>query len=69
MPRNTPAPAAVAFALTFAWILAAPWLQPWYAAPACALAAMFRQGYRLTQSLVVITALVTLFHNSGGHLW
>jgi hypothetical protein len=68
VPADTPAVAAVPFVLAFAWILAAPWVMPWYAAYACALSAMFRQG-RLTQYLVVTTAVLFLFHSGGGHGW
>jgi hypothetical protein len=68
LPAHTPAAVAVPFALTFAWVLAAPWSMPWYTALACALAAMFRQG-RITQYLIATTAVLALFHNSGGHGW
>ncbi|MFI5688742.1 polyprenol phosphomannose-dependent alpha 1,6 mannosyltransferase MptB [Streptomyces sp. NPDC051636] len=68
VPSDTPAVAAVPFVLAFAWILTAPWSMPWYAAYAWALAAMFRQG-RLTQYLVVTTAVLALFHSGGGHGW
>ncbi|MGW0885771.1 glycosyltransferase 87 family protein [Streptomyces sp. NPDC002671] len=68
VPADTPAVAAVPFVLAFAWILTAPWVMPWYAAYACALSAMFRQG-RLTQCLVAITAVLFLFHSGGGHGW
>ncbi|WP_055492344.1 hypothetical protein [Streptomyces sp. TP-A0356] len=68
VPAGTPAVVAVPFALTFAWVLAAPWTMPWYTALAWALAALFRQG-RLTQYLVVTTAVLALSHNSGGHGW
>ncbi len=68
VPAGTPAVAAVPFVLAFAWILTAPWVMPWYAAYACALSAMFRQG-RLTQYLVVTTAVLFLFHSGGGHGW
>ncbi|MBC9729632.1 hypothetical protein [Streptomyces sp. TRM68367] len=67
-PADTAAVVAVPFALTFAWMLAAPWSMPWYAALACALAALAGQG-RLTQYLIGTTAVLALFHNSGGHGW
>ncbi|MEU6220964.1 hypothetical protein ABZ845_26185 [Streptomyces sp. NPDC047022] len=69
VPADTPAAGAVPFALAFAWILTAPWSMPWYAAFAWALAAMFQQGRRLTQGLVVTTAVMALFHSGGGHGW
>jgi hypothetical protein len=68
VPADTPAVASVPFVLAFAWILTAPWVMPWYAAYPCALAAMFRQG-RLTQYLIVVTAVLFLFHSGGGHGW
>jgi hypothetical protein len=68
VPPDTPAAAAAPFALAFAWILTAPWSMPWYTALACALAALSRQG-RLTSYLTVTTAVLALFHNSGGHGW
>ncbi|MEU8588395.1 hypothetical protein AB0C59_15565 [Streptomyces sp. NPDC048664] len=69
VPAATPAAGAVPFALAFAWILTAPWSMPWYAAFAWALAAMFPQGRRVTQGLVVTTAVMALFHSGGGHGW
>jgi hypothetical protein len=66
VPADTPAVVAVPFALAFAWILTAPWSMPWYAAVAWALAALFRQG-PLTRYLIVATAVLALFHSSGGH--
>ncbi|MEU1598730.1 hypothetical protein ABZ468_39450 [Streptomyces sp. NPDC005708] len=68
VPADTPIVVAAPFALAFAWILTAPWTMPWYAAVAWALAALFRQG-RLTQYLIVATAVLALSHNSGGHGW
>ncbi|MCW7942028.1 hypothetical protein AAW14_08220 [Streptomyces hygroscopicus] len=68
VPADTPALVAVPFALTFAWILTAPWAMPWYTALAWALAALYRQG-RLTRYLVVTTAVLAMSHNSGGHGW
>ncbi|MEU9451124.1 hypothetical protein [Streptomyces sp. NPDC048277] len=68
LPPEAPPVVTVPFALAFAWILAAPWTMPWYAALACALAALFCQ-LRLTQLLIAATAVLSLFHNSGGHGW
>ncbi|GHK04003.1 hypothetical protein ACWEWI_28275 [Streptomyces sp. NPDC003753] len=68
VPADAPAVVAVPFALTFAWVLTAPWTMPWYTAVAWASAALFRQG-RLTRYLVVTTALLAMSHNSGGHGW
>ncbi|MGW0476290.1 polyprenol phosphomannose-dependent alpha 1,6 mannosyltransferase MptB [Streptomyces coeruleorubidus] len=68
VPADTPAVVAVSFVLAFAWILAAPWSMPWYTALACAMAALAGQG-RLTQYLIGTTAVLALFHNSGGHGW
>lgn len=68
VPQGTPAVVAVPFALAFAWVLTAPWSMPWYTALACALTVLSRQG-RLTAYLTVTTAVLALFHNSGGHGW
>jgi hypothetical protein len=68
LPAEAPAVVTVPFALAFAWILTAPWSMPWYAALACATAALFRH-FRLTQVLIAATAVLALFHNSGGHGW
>ncbi|MGW4568402.1 hypothetical protein ACWEN3_40645 [Streptomyces sp. NPDC004561] len=68
VPAHAPAVVTVPFALAFAWILTAPWSMPWYAALAFALAALFRH-LRLTQALVVATAVLALCHNGGGHGW
>lgn len=68
VPAATSAVVAAPFALAFAWILAAPWSMPWYTALAWALAAFFRHN-RLTQYLIVTTAVLALSHNSGGHGW
>lgn len=65
---DTPAVAALPFALAFAWVLAAPWSMPWYTALAWAVAAVFAQG-RPTQYLTMATAVLALSHNSGGHGW
>ncbi|WP_369386631.1 hypothetical protein AB5J72_02745 [Streptomyces sp. CG1] len=68
VPTEAPPLVTVPFALAFAWILTAPWSMPWYAALACALAALFCQ-LRLTQVLIAATAVLALLHNSGGHGW
>ncbi|MFF8026073.1 hypothetical protein ACFZDJ_34280 [Streptomyces sp. NPDC007896] len=65
---DAPSVIALPFALAFAWVLAAPWSMPWYTALAWALAALFSQG-RPTQYLTVVTAVLALSHNSGGHGW
>ncbi|MDF3298824.1 hypothetical protein [Streptomyces tropicalis] len=68
LPPDVPAVVATPFVLAFAWILAAPWSMPWYAALACAPAALFRH-HRLTQYLVAATGVLALVHNGGGHGW
>ncbi|WP_143658623.1 hypothetical protein [Streptomyces sp. IMTB 2501] len=68
VPTGAPAVVTVPFVLSFAWIIAAPWSMPWYAAVACALAALFCP-VRLSRLLMVATAGLALVHNSGGHGW
>ncbi|MFB8179617.1 hypothetical protein ACFC8N_27050 [Streptomyces sp. NPDC055966] len=68
VPAEAPVVVTVPFVLSFAWIIAAPWSMPWYAALACALAALFCP-VRLSQLLIVVTAGLALFHTSGGHGW
>ncbi len=62
-PREIVAP----FALTFAWILAAPWVFAWYTAIAwVALAAVPRN--RMTRWLTIVTVVLALWHSSGGQI-
>jgi hypothetical protein len=60
-PREVVAP----FALTFAWILVAPWVFPWYTAITWAALTQVPRN-RLTRWLVIVTVFLALWHSSGG---
>jgi hypothetical protein len=60
-PREVVAP----FALTFAWILVAPWVFPWYTAIAWATLTQVPRN-RMTRWLTIVTVFLALWHSSGG---
>jgi hypothetical protein len=60
-PREVVAP----FALTFAWIIVAPWVFPWYTAIAWAALTQVPRN-RMTRWLTLVTVLLALWHSSGG---
>ena len=60
-PREVVAP----FALTYAWILVAPWVFPWYAALAWVALTQVPRN-RMTRWLTIVTVLLALWHSSGG---
>jgi len=60
-PREVVAP----FALTFAWILVAPWVFPWYTAIAWAALTQVPRN-RMTRWLAIVTVYLALWHSSGG---
>jgi len=60
-PREVVAP----FALTFAWILVAPWVFPWYTALAWVALTQVPRN-RMTRWLTIVTVLLALWHSSGG---
>lgn len=68
MPRGTPELTAIPFALTLGWLLAAPWVMPWYAGVVWALAALIPRNPHL-RVLIALTAFLSLVHNTGGHGW
>jgi hypothetical protein len=60
-PREVVAP----FALTYAWVLVAPWMFAWYTAlPWVALTQVPRN--RMTRWLTIVTVVLALWHSSGG---
>ena len=60
-PREVVAP----FALTYAWVLVAPWVFAWYTAlPWVALTQVPRN--RMTRWLAIVTVVLALWHSSGG---
>jgi hypothetical protein len=60
-PREVVAP----FALTFAWILVAPWVFAWYTAVAWAVLTQVPRN-RMTRWLTIVTVLLALCLSSGG---
>jgi hypothetical protein len=63
---DVPTVVAATCALTFAWIVVAPWSLPWYSSVAwVALALLPRNS--LTRWLTLATATLALLHFNGGH--
>jgi hypothetical protein len=60
-PREVVAP----FALTFAWVLVAPWVFAWYTAAAWAALTQVPRN-RMTRWLAIVTVLLALCLSSGG---
>jgi hypothetical protein len=60
-PREVVAP----FALSFAWILVAPWVFPWYAALAWVALTQVPRN-RMTRWLTIVTVVLALWHSGGG---
>jgi hypothetical protein len=60
-PREVVAP----FALTFAWILVAPWVFAWYTAIAWVTLTQVPRN-RMTRWLAIVTVVLALWHSSGG---
>ena len=61
-PREVVAP----FAVTFAWIVVAPWVFAWYTAIAWVTLTQVPRN-RMTRWLTLATVLLALWHSSGGH--
>ncbi len=61
-PREVVAP----FAVTFAWIVVAPWVFAWYTAIAWVTLTQVPRN-RMTRWLALATVLLALWHSSGGH--
>ena len=62
-PREVVAP----FALTFAWIVVAPWVFAWYTAIAWVALTQVPRN-RMTRWLTIVTVLLALWHSSGGQI-
>jgi len=60
-PQEVVAP----FALSFAWILVAPWVFPWYAALAWVALTQVPRN-RMTRWLTLYTVLLAVWHSGGG---
>jgi hypothetical protein len=60
-PREIVAP----FALSFAWLLVAPWQMAWYAAIAWVTLTQVPRN-RMTRWLAIVTVFLAIWHSSGG---
>ena len=61
-PREIVAP----FALTFAWVIVAPWVFAWYTAIAWATLTLVPRN-RMTRWLTIVTVFLALWLSNGGH--
>ena len=64
---DVPAVLAATCALTFAWVLVAPWSLPWYTAVAWVTLALLPRN-SLTRWLTLATLVPALLHFNAGHL-
>jgi hypothetical protein len=63
---DVPTAVAATCALTFAWMVVAPWQLPWYSSVAwVALALLPRNS--LTRWLTIATGTLAMMHFNGGH--
>jgi hypothetical protein len=63
---DVPTVVAATCALTFAWVLVAPWSLPWYASVAWVALALLPRN-TLTRWLTLATGTLALLHFNGGH--
>jgi hypothetical protein len=63
---DVPTVVAATCALTFAWVIVAPWALPWYASIAWVTLALLPRN-SLTRWLTLATATLSLLHFNGGH--
>jgi hypothetical protein len=63
---DVPAALAATCALTFAWVIVAPWSLPWYASVAWVMLALLPRN-SLTRWLTLATGTLALLHFNGGH--
>jgi len=63
---DVPAAVAATCALTFAWVIVAPWSLPWYASVAWVTLALLPRN-SLTRWLTLATGTLTILHFNGGH--
>jgi len=62
---DQPGEVVAPFALTYAWIVVAPWVFPWYTAITWAALTQVPRN-RMTRWLTIVTVLLALWHSSGG---
>jgi hypothetical protein len=63
---DVPTVVAATCALTFAWVIVAPWALPWYASIAWVTLALLPRN-SLTRWLTLATGVLSLLHFNGGH--
>ena len=63
---DVPTVVAASCALTFAWVIVAPWALPWYASIAWVTLALLPRN-SLTRWLTLATGVLSLLHFNGGH--
>jgi hypothetical protein len=63
---DVPTVVAASCALTFAWVLVAPWSLPWYSSVAWVTLALLPRN-SLTRWLTLVTGVLALLHFNGGH--
>jgi hypothetical protein len=63
---DVPTVVAATCALTFAWVVVAPWSLPWYASIAWVTLALLPRN-SLTRWLTLATGVLALLHFNGGH--
>ena len=63
---DVPTVVAATCALTFAWIVVAPWSLPWYSSIAWVALALLPRN-TLTRWLTLATGALSLLHFNGGH--
>jgi hypothetical protein len=63
---DVPAVVAATCALTFAWVIVAPWSLPWYSSIAWVTLALLPRN-SLTRWLTLATGTLSLLHFNGGH--
>jgi hypothetical protein len=63
---DVPTVVAATCALTFAWVVVAPWSLPWYASIAWVALALLPRN-TLTRWLTLATGVLALLHFNGGH--
>ncbi len=64
---DQPSEVVAPFAVTFAWIIVAPWVFAWYTAIAWVALTQVPRN-RMTRWLTIVTVLLALWHSSGGQI-
>ena len=62
---DQPSEVVAPFALTFAWVVVAPWVFPWYTALAWVALTQVPRN-RMTRWITIVTVLLAIWHSSGG---